>query len=161
MSWKFWIDVWESNAEIQDTTLFSPIRFDGNYVIEYIRTWVGFVGTPTFTNMQMKIYGNDEEASDPTPAHLLYTSTNNWAFSDISNEAHGLKEIWFKFTPFHVKQNVYINCVINADSYFPNASSYLGWEKAYPNPIAQTGYTPSTINVPNSPYKIYALGSKL
>lgn len=161
MAWTVWMDAYETINSIKDTTLYQPLKFDDNYLIEYMRCWVVYQGAPAFTNMHMKIYGNDEQAADPTPTQLLATSSNNFALADITTEDHGIKELWFKFDSFHVKQGVYYNFVINANGYSPTASSFLGLEKAYPNPIQQTGYTVAKINMPNSPYKFYAVGSKL
>jgi len=161
MAWTVWMDAFETTNSIKDTSLYQPLKFTDNYLINYMRAWVVYTGAPAFNTMVMKIYGNDDQSADPTPTVLLATSTNSFDYADITTEAHGIKELWFKFDPFHVKQGVYYNFVVNALGYSPTPTSFLGLEKAYPNPIQQTGYTPATINVPNSPYKFYAVGSKL
>lgn len=161
MAWTVWMDPYDTIGSILDTTYFQPLKFPDNYLLEYMRAWVVFQNAPAFSNMVMKIYGNDENAANPTPTTLLATSTNSFDLADITTEAHGIKELWFKFDSFHVKQGGFYNFVINATGYSPTPTAFLGLEKAYPNPIQQIGYITSVINVPNSPYKFYPVGSRL
>ena len=50
---------------------------------------------------------------------------------------------------------------MNGDCYFPTASSYFAWKKAYPDPIVREGYTPTSVNINVAPLEIYVVGTEL
>ena len=160
MAWTVWCDSYESGAELANGDLFTTLIFQENRVLRYVRASIVYVGSPSFTNLRMQVWGNDTE-NGPAKTELLVESETSFDSTRIVNLGNGVADVWWRMPEFHVKQGVSYNFVPVGDAYLPNATSYIALEKEYPNPIHKEGYTPSTINIPNAPYKIYTASSPL
>ena len=165
MSWTVWFDAYETAGQAQDTTCFQGLKWDDNYIITTMRAWIVIVNSPSFTNMVMKVYGNDESQAEFTPSNLIATSTNPFSISDVniggSFLGNGVFEVGFQFDGLHVRKDTTYNFVMNFDGYFPTATSYVGWKRAWPDPVAQTGFTPTGLNLNTAPFEVYGVGDKL
>lgn len=159
MSWIVWGDDWET-GELASTAKYQPIRFNGNYIIKAIRTWVIVVNDPVFTNLNMKLYSNEVVSAINTPKKLLHTSTDVRAKSEIHTLGNAVKEIYFTFEDIPVQTGTYYNLVINGAGYVPTGSSYLAWMKAFPDPVYASNYTPAIETIQQAPYQLYAIGSE-
>lgn len=156
-----WVETYDNASELTDTTIYHPMKFSENRVVRYIRAVLVFIGAPSFTNLRMNIYANDENSTSIQPSKLIHTSETSYTFSDLMTEDSGWKDTYFKFNDFHMKKDVWYHCVLSADTYVSSANSLLGIEKAWPNPIQNKGYTATFLNLPSSPYKVYAISGEL
>jgi len=156
--WTVWGDDWES-GELASTAKYQPIRFNGNYIVRSIRTWIIVINDPVFTNMNMKIYSNEVVSGDDTPKKLLHTSTDVRTKAEIHTLPHAVKEIYFTFDDIPVQEGTFYNVVINGFGYVPTVSSYLAWMKGFPDPVYSNNYTPALETITKAPYQMYAIGS--
>ena len=161
MTWTVWAESYDTAGSLQDLSISQGLKFTKNLIVEQVRIWGVFVNNPLFANLQMKVYANDEEQPQITPTVLMHTSTNKWMMSDLITEANGLAEIYFNFTGFHAKKDVTYSFVMNGDCYFPNATSYFAWKKAYPDPVIKEGFVPTAVNIGVSPLEIFVAGTEL
>ena len=160
MAWKVWCDTYETSAELSNGDLFNTLIPQKNLVLRYVRASIVYVGSPSFTDLKIQVWANDNE-NGPAKTELLVESETSFDSTRIVNLGNGVADVWWRMPEFHVKQGVSYNFTPVGSSYFPTATSYIGLEKEYPNPIHKKGYTPSTINIPNAPYKIYTASSPL
>jgi len=157
MTWRIWLRPWDS-GQLSNTDIFQPVTFKRNMMLLAARTWIFGISDPTFTSLNMKIYSDEND----TPKKLLATSTNSPLKSEIfTTYGNGIKEIFFEFNNFNVQSETLYNIVINGIGYSPTSSSFLGWRKAYPDPIYRAGYTPTKENLGVAPYEISFVGTDL
>jgi len=160
MTWRIWCRPWDS-GQLANTDIFQPVTPKKNIILIGCRTWIVAISDPTFTDLNMKIYSNDDNAAVDTPLELLATSTNSQAKADIITLDHGVKEIYFNFDNVSLQENTKYNFVMNGTGYVPTSSSFLCWRKAYPDPVYTAGYTPTKESLGVAPYEIYLIGGDL
>lgn len=146
-----------STAAMTDKSMFQKVTFDRNYIIKGVRTWLIFYNDPTITSVNMKIY-SDEGGS---PRKLLATSTNTLTKAQMITLENGVKEIYFDFDNFPVKQDNNYHFVINGVGYTGSASSHVAWMKGFPDPVLTQTPAVSYANLLTCGYQIYFIGSVL
>lgn len=159
MAWTVWGDDWE-DGQLSNTDKSLTIRFNDNYIIRAIRTWIIVYNDPVFTNLNMKFYSNEVVSAVNTPKKLLTTSTDVRTKAEIHTLPYAVKEIYFTFDNFPVQGNTYYNLVINGTGYVPTGSSYLAWMKGFPDPVYASNYVPALETIPLAPYQLYAIGGR-
>lgn len=154
--WRVWGDDF-STAAMTDTSMYQRVTFDRNYIIRGVRTWLIFYNDPALTNVNMKIYSDE----GGLPRKLLATSTNTLTKAEIITLENGVKEIYFDFNDFPVKQDNSYHFVINGTGYTGSVSSHVAWMKGYPDPVLDQTPAPSFSNLLTSGYQLYFIGSVL
>jgi len=150
---KKWVGDWYSTIEATDKSKFQPITPSGTFVIKVVRTQVGFYNAPTFSNIQMKIY-------DSGLTNLLATSTNNQEKLEISTAANAIRDIYFEFDNFVMRENETYNIVLTINSYTGTESSHVFWVKAGATPAYEpSGYNAAQIGT--MPYYVAFIGANL
>ena len=155
MTWTVWGDKFET-GELSNTNMYCKIKFNQNLVLKGVRTWIILYNNPTFTDLNLKLYSNE----DNKPKSLLYTSTNVQKKEDIITEHNGAKEIYFDFNDVPLNGNDTYHFVMNGTGYVYSNDSHLAWMKAFPDPVYAAGYTPTFENMLNAPYQLYVIGGK-
>jgi hypothetical protein len=101
--------------------------------------------TTGLVGLRAKIY-SDRAGS---PITLLATSTNSWSASQITTLAHGRKEIYFTFNPFHLDGDNNYHVTLSATTYTGTDASHLAWALDYGDPTHTVVGGRSTHNVVN------------
>lgn len=157
MGWKVYANPFET-GELSNTAKFQTVKFVEDKILLAVRTWIVLYNNPTFTNLNMKIYSNDDSSGANTPGMLLATSTNTQIKSDIITLENGAREIWFQFDYFPVNGEDKYNFVVNGDGYTYSDESHIAWMLAWPDPVYSAAYTPTFENLLVAPYQLYAVG---
>jgi len=158
MTWRVYGLPYYNDSDLTDTTIYQPMRFSTPVVLKACRIWLVIMGDPTFTSLNMKIYGNDEDAADPIPSVLLETSTNTQSKADLISLDHGVRETYFEFQNPALVKNTWYHFVLNATGYSgASDSSHIAWRIQWPDPIYDTNVEAGNlITYPLSIYPIYS-----
>lgn len=156
MAWEVWGDVLET-SDLTSTNKFQPVTFGGDDIIRAIRVWIIVYNNPTFTDLCLKIYSNQNN----TPKKLLATSTNVITKAQLCTLDNGIKEVWFEFDfPVFNKSDKF-HLVLNGTGYTGLESSHLSIMKAFPDPVYSSGYVPAIETMLYAPYQYYFIGAEL
>lgn len=158
MAWKVYGESLEP-GDLSGTRIKSTAVFEDNTIVKAVRTCVILFGNPTYSNLQMKCFDNND--LDDTPSNLKATSINSFQPGDLlETQAYGMKFIYFEFTPFGVRAGDKYHFTLSADGYLPTDNSFMAWRNIWPDPIYTEGI--SAVSVINSPIMISGvIGSKL
>lgn len=159
MGWRVYGRVFES-GELANTNKFQSMKMKRNLILRAVRTWVIFDNDPTFTDLNMKIYSNEVISGANTPVKLLHTSTNVQEKADIFTNNSACREIWFEFDDVPLQGETVYNFVLNGTGYVYSSNSLVAWRCAWPDPVYQAGFTPTAVNLGESPYELYAIGGE-
>lgn len=150
---KQWIGDWYTTTEATDNSKCQPITPNGTFTIKVVRTQVGFYNDPSFSNIQMKIY-------DSTLTNVLATSANNQSKSEISTASNAIRDIYFEFEDFVMRENESYNIVLVVNSYTGTESSHVFWVRAGATPAYEpSGYNAAEIVA--MPFYIGFIGANL
>ena len=158
MVWNIYGTRWET-GELADTTLFQTQQPVDDIVLRAVRTWIVVFNAPTFSNLTLKIYSNDDDSGSDAPGVLLHSSTTTWNLADLTTEDNACKEIYFEFPDISLNGSDKYSFVMQADSYTYLTSSFLAWRKAWPDPIYTAAYTPTIPNMGRAPFELYLVGA--
>ncbi|RLC38718.1 hypothetical protein DRH27_01565 [Candidatus Falkowbacteria bacterium] len=158
MVWSVYGSRWES-GELANTDQFQVIKPVEDIVLKAVRTWIIIYNAPTFSNLTMKIYSLDKDATADAPGVLLASSTTTWNIADLTTEDNAVKEIYFEFTDFSMNGADEYCFVMAADSYSYLETSHLSWRKAWPDPVYTAAYTPTTPSMGRAPFELYLVGA--
>ena len=150
-----WAHNWEA-GELSNTTMFQRFRMNENAVIKGVRTWFVVFNDPTFTNLNCKIYSDDNSS----PGVLLHTSSGSRTKEELHTQDYAIRETYFNFGEHALHENTWYNFVINGTGYSPTASSYLAWVHSYPKPMLP-GYTAAVETINSAPFAIYPIWVEL
>jgi hypothetical protein len=161
MTLRLWVRPWDS-GQLSNADIFQPFYPRKNMMLKAVRTWIFAKSDPTYTSLNMKLYSNDDSSGDDVPKAVIATSTNVVTKAQIQpTQPHAISEVYFEFDDIPLQSDTKYNLVINGTGYSPTSSSFLGWRKAYPDPIYRTGYTPTKENLGIAPYEISIVGAEL
>jgi hypothetical protein len=133
------------------------VTFNSNLVLKACRIWLVFYNDPALTSLSMKIYSDD----NGSPKKLLHTSTNSPTKAQIITLENGVKEIYFDFNyPVFDADDSY-HFVLTGSGYTGTDATHIAWRQAWPDPVYDTNWTPTWVNVNQAPYSIYFIGSDL
>ena len=160
MALKVWHEILENADVTTGKRIFQPVNFNKNVMLRYARTWVVGYNNPTFTNLYLECYSYDQ--TNQVPVKLLHTSTNTQAKATIATENNFYKEIWFKFNYAPFVDTDYYCFILRATGYSYSASAYIGWAKAFPDPVYKTGLDWNRLAAATTnPFDIYFIGSEI
>lgn len=162
MGWQVWGKSIYSSDMNETLGYYQPTIMHKNIILRAARIWLVFYNDPTFDNVGMSIYTNDDNTTaEDTPAIKIADSTNTLTKSQIITESNGVKEIYFKFNDIPLQSDIKYNFMLTSKNYVGSTTSHLAWVKAYPDPVYTEGYTPTLVNMPNAPFTIYFIGGTL
>lgn len=156
--WLVWGERFETADLSSNQRVFQPVTFNKNIVLKACKTWFIINGNPTYTNVYMEIWSNENNA----PKRLLYTSSNVVTKTTLCDENNGVREAYFDFDmlPTFQENDIY-HFVPRATGYTGAQASHLAWKKSYPDPVYKTGIDSSYTSLLISPYDIYFIGADL
>lgn len=150
-----------STAQMTDSTMSQVVIMPRNQQVNAIRVWLIIHNSSAITNLQMKIYNNDAEATDPTATSLLATSTNSFDKADLITDTYGVKSCYFEFANIALRKGDKYHFVLNCSGYTYSEASHIAWKKAWPDPAYTIGYTATAENLAVAPYEFKLIGAKL
>lgn len=153
MSWHVFADPIET-AVNGTTEIHQPLVFHSNVSILACRAWVVWYNDPTFDDICMKIYSDN----DGDPGYLLHTSsviTKDYFVDDL----YGVKEIPFEFSdkPVFKAEDTY-HFVLLLSNYTGDSSSHLAWKRTFPDPPYRTGLDLTYEALLTYPYDLTFIG---
>lgn len=154
MSWTVWADVYDSALGTSIYARFSPGK---NIYLRGMRATIISVGSPTYTSLNAKLYS---DASNQTPGILIATSTDSRTKAELQSLDHAIIQTYFTFDDVPLQEHDNYHLVIDGVGYSPTASSYLGWRKAWPDPIYSGSFTASSSNIDIAPYDYSIIGGE-
>jgi len=157
MTYRVWGDRFES-GELLTTAKSQPLTPNADMYLSTVRATMIFINNPTFTSLTAKIYSDE----GGLPSTLLYSSTTSLTKAEILTEENGSREMYFNFNGEPLTATVPYHVVINGAGYVPDATSFILWQKAFPNSVySVTGVSEDPIKLGIYPYHAYLVGSKL
>lgn len=138
MGWKIYAKPYENGSDLTDTTISQEFVPQDNFILRAVKAVILIVDDPTFTSLNGKIYGNDENAENPSPSTLLATSTNTQPKGDLISQNSAWVETYFLFDDLLTRKDVSYHFVINATGYSPSGGAHIAWKHAYPDPFNET-----------------------
>lgn len=156
MGTRIFADVYET-AEAQNQSMHQPYIPDENYIVKAFRTWFVFYNNPTFTNIYLEVWSDDNSE----PGKLLHTSTNVQLKADLFTLDNAYIETWFEFDNINLKGGVTYHLIPQITGYTYSASSLVGWIRAIPEPVYTTNLPTTLESFGEYPYLIYQIGAKL
>lgn len=133
------------------------VKFHDDVIITTIRAWFVVFNDPTFTNLSMKIYSDD----NGVPKKLLHTSTNVVTKAQLITDLSGYKEAPFNFNEPVFNGNDWYHLVPFATGYTYSSSAWLGWMKDWPDPVYRLNAFDGPNDAGRAAYRAYYLGSYL
>lgn len=155
MAWTVWGDPITTAALTAGVS--QKVKFNTNLVLKACRIWLIFYNNPALTSLTMKIYSDD----GGSPKKLLHTSTNSPTKAQIITLENGVKELYFDFNYPVFDADDHYHFVLFGSGYTGTDSSHIAWRQAWPDPVYDTNWTPTWVNINQSPYSIYFIGSDL
>ena len=155
MGWKVYGERLET-ADLTGTRVNQSYQPNKNLVIRGCRIWIIVNNNPPFTDLNMKIYSND----NGDPGKLLHTSTNVQTKAALITLANGVIETFFDFADVPMHSNDTYRFVLNGTGYTGTDSSHLAWRRGWPNPV----YRPSGFgfsDLVTAPLTLYTIGAEL
>jgi hypothetical protein len=132
-----------------------------NTVLLGCRIWVIVYGDPAFTDLSMKIYGDNQDAGagEHYPDGLIATSTNSLTKAQIITLDNGVKEIYFDWDRVPLQANSWYNFKLIASGYSPVGTEHLAWRLGYPRYVYETNLTIQPVKLSVLPFSIYFIGA--
>jgi hypothetical protein len=128
--------------------------FNKNIALEACKTWLVFYGNPTFTDLKMRVYNQNDV--------LVYESSNAMTKLEVLPEnTNAYREIYFKFDKANFKSNDTYKFRLVANGYTYSDASHISWSHNYPDPVYRTNVNASYESLLVSPYYIYFIGSEI
>lgn len=155
MAWKVFGDTYNNDSELGTKSY--RCKFLNPEIIRTVRTWVIFYNNPSITNLNMKIYTDNNGQI----GSLLHTSTNSLTKSQMITLANGCKEIYFTFDDVSIDNLNYYHYVLTGLSSGLSSTSTIAWKHGWPDNIYRTGLSLSFEELLVSPYDVYFEGAKL
>lgn len=133
--------------------------------LKAIRSWFIFKGAPDFNALYMQVFAMNSGSVPPRASLAIAGRTESgtsgpWVLSDIlTEEAHGIKELYFQFTdPIWLRRGTYaIAPFIDGPSF--TAQSHIAWMKHFPDPPHETSEELSVANIGRIPFNFALIGS--
>lgn len=161
MTWRVYARPWET-SELTDSSVYQPIKFPYNMTVRAVRIRLVFIGDPTFTSINCKVFKNATTTANPEPfGSALFTSSDSRTKAElVLLQDHGIKETYFEFDDVTFRKGVWYHFVINGSGYTYAESSHLAWMKVFPDPYYPASYTPNAITIGSCPFAISFIGAK-
>lgn len=144
-------------ADVGSQSVYQRFQVPKKYLLLSVKTWMIFYNNPTFSGLWIELWSD----LGGKPGQLLKSSKVRLK-SELLTKANGFLEIPFDFSaPLGVtlQASDWYHLVINASGYTGDASSHISWMKAFPDPIYDTGYTPTFENLSIAPYQLSMIGA--
>jgi hypothetical protein len=156
MSWRVWGEqLYTADFSGSLPVRSMPVVFDRDISLKAVRTWVVTYGSPVFTQLQLRLYSNQNAA----PAQLIATFDKVWTLAEIQTGlSSALKEIYFDVAkPLSLKEGDTYHLALWATGYTGTENSHIGWVAAWPKP-PNTGFTATIENLAIAPYAASFIG---
>ena len=162
MGWTVYGREYESTElNASSVAIFQPIKPTYNIILRAVRVWLININNATFTSLHCRIYSDEIISSLHNPKVLLYTSDSRTK-AEIFTENYGIRETYFQFADIPLHGGIFYNFVLGASGYAPILNtSFLCWKRGWPDPAYRTGFTPSAINLLQSPHDITLFAARL
>jgi hypothetical protein len=139
--------------------VYQKIKLPSNLLANAFRVMVAHYNNPTYTSLELKIYGNRNGAI----GKLLHTSTNTITKATIAaTENHSLKETYFEFSPeipLKAGEEYFASIFING-AYVGDSSTHIAFVSTWPDPIFDTGITQTQAKASNYPLRLSIFGTE-
>lgn len=155
-TWRVWGEKYYT-ADATGTRIYQPIVFPRNTILLATRAWMVFYNNPTFTNISMLVYSDDNGA----PGQLIQTATTTWNKADLYTEDNAVKEMYFEWDYPTFKAGDTFHFVINFGGYTYSESSHVAWKKTFPDPPYKLNLTLDYESLLTYPYDITFVGDQL
>ena len=140
--------------------VYQKFEVPSNILMRAVRVGVIHYNNPTYTSIQLKIYGN----RNGSPGKLLHTSSNSITKATIAAvENHSYKETYFEFIPspsLRAGEEYFAAIFING-AYVGNSSAHLAWKTTWPDPIFDTGVTQNQAKAAKYPLDFSIIGTSI
>lgn len=140
--------------------VYQKFKVSSNILVRAFRIGVVHYNNPTYTSLQLKIYGN----RNGSIGKLLHTSSNSVTKSTIAEtENHTYKETYFEFLPSPSLRSgeEYFAAIFINGAYVGNSSTHIAWKSTWPDPIFDTGVTQTQAKSAKYPFDLAIIGTDL
>ena len=158
MAWTVLADSYATGGDFNSgskSIIFTPTK---NIALQFVRTWMVFIGDPALTTATMKIYYDE----NGTRGDLLYTSITNLTKAEIITLENGVKEVYFEFSKEVLNKDTKYHLVLTGSSAggFTD-TEHIAWKTSYPFPVYPDGFTQTERNKARYPYEYTLIGAEI
>lgn len=148
---------WYTSAEFNNYEKFSQVTLSENSILTFARTTIGIYGNPTFTNLGLKIFSDNDDSK----GKLLYTSSRLWTKADLFTLNNGFMEVYFEFPSITLRKDLKYRFSVGGTGATFTGDSHAFWVHGFPDPVYKEGLTTTYLSAAVTPYHLVLIGSKL